>query len=145
MQIRIDEEEGQALAEKAGQVNAILLRLFASLQASSKSETEQLIWDAQKQNRLMLNRLERLGLTAPAVGLTDREDAFGRDRSTLEIPLRQLSSDKAQRYARALRECAVACREMEQERGIEDGLTEMFEDYAESAELEVFGPVGLRG
>jgi hypothetical protein len=31
----------------------------------------------------------------------------------------------------------------EQTSGIEAGLMEMFEDYVHSAELEVFGPVGM--
>jgi hypothetical protein len=44
---------------------------------------------------------------------------------------------------KALKAVAEACRQMEANRCIEDDLTEMFEVYAESVRLEVFGPKRL--
>jgi len=42
-----------------------------------------------------------------------------------------------------MRAAAVACREMEAERGIENGLAEALEDYAAGAEFEVSEPIGM--
>jgi hypothetical protein len=62
-----------------------------------------------------------------------------------DVPIELLSSPAAREYAEAIRIAAEACRKMEEERGIEDGLAEILGDYAEIAALEVYGPVGLRG
>jgi hypothetical protein len=59
------------------------------------------------------------------------------------IPLSLLSSPAARRFAETIRAAAVACQEMEAERGLVDGLAETLSDYADIAELEVFGPKGL--
>jgi hypothetical protein len=55
-----------------------------------------------------------------------------------------MTSPKAKRFAEAMHAAAVACREIEEERGIEDGLAKALEDYAAGAEFEVNGPLGLR-
>ena len=62
------------------------------------------------------------------------------------LPLTLLSSPAAQAYAAAIRAAAVACRQMEMERGIdpEDGVTCGLVSLAESAEFACYGPKGLR-
>ena len=55
-----------------------------------------------------------------------------------------LSSDKAKRFVEAMREAAEACKAMEDERGIGDGLAEMLTDFADGAEFECYGPASLR-
>ncbi|MBA3752746.1 MAG: hypothetical protein H0X01_01060 [Nitrospira sp.] len=61
-----------------------------------------------------------------------------------ETPLHLLDSPAARRFASAIREAANACKAMETERGITDGMAEVYGDWADIAEMEVFGPVGLR-
>jgi hypothetical protein len=60
-----------------------------------------------------------------------------------ETPLHLLSSEKAQRAAQKLREAAEAVLAMEEERGITDGTGELLSDWADIAEMECFGPVGI--
>jgi hypothetical protein len=137
--VNIPVEDLNAWAQKAHRTNGHLLRILTDLQAGRTEAAMQTVWNAQHVNHLLLRALVRAGADQP-----------GRDRSdesapSTETPLELLSSPAAQRFAAALRETAKACREMEAERGIEDGLTEMYDDYADAAEMEVFGPVGLRG
>lgn len=94
---------------------------------------------AQVTNNLLLQSLKHAGADDPI--FRPKLERSGNP----EIPLNLLDSSAARRYASAIRAAATACREMETERGIEDGLAEQLECFAESAELEVYGPVGLEG
>jgi len=62
-----------------------------------------------------------------------------------QVPLEIASSPRMRRYAGAIRAAAVACRAMEEERGIpvEDGVTGLLEYLAAAAEFEVYGPADV--
>ena len=55
-----------------------------------------------------------------------------------------LGTEKSQRYTRLMRDAVAAAREVDQERGYgEDGPAAVLESFAEAAELDVFGAVGV--
>src|SRR6185503_2801073 len=98
--------------------------------------------NARRLNVFVQHGLERAGADDPADA--DRIERLGEELAAEfrkePLSLERLTSPKARRFAEAIRAAATACREMEAERGIEDGLAEILSDYADGAEFEVFGP-----
>ena len=143
--MRINNEVLDAWAERLRGVNGSLLRALAALQAGRGQTAMSEIRALQQRNILLVHELERAGAApaAPHPEASAFRTALGLEAPP-ETPLRLLSSQAAERYAVAIRAAAEACRQMEMERGIEDGLTEYLDDLARSAEFEVSGPVGLR-
>ncbi len=83
-----------------------------------------------------------------AVASVDME-AAGADRpqnlpAPADVPLNLLSTEASRRYARLMREAYEAAREVDRERGYgEDGPAAVLEGFAETADLDAFGAVGM--
>lgn len=134
MEIKPDQLD--AWARFAADVNRALIQGSVSImQIDTKAISE--LFGAQRANNLLLQELKRAGARDP---IPRRRHT---DSGNPEVPLELLSSPKARRYAEAIHLAAVACREMEEERDIEDGLADQLESFAATAHLEVFGPIGL--
>ncbi len=94
--------------------------------------------------RAMLADLEN----AAAVASVDME-AVGADRpqslpAPVDVPLALLDTPASRKYARLMREAYEAAREVDHERGYgDDGPADILEGFAEAAELDAFGPVGV--
>ena len=94
--------------------------------------------------RLMLQDLEQAAAAA-AVSL----EAAGADRphglpEAAPVPLALLDTPKSRRYAKLMREAYEAAREVDQERGYgEDGPADVLEGFAEDAERDAYGAVGI--
>jgi hypothetical protein len=136
------------LARRAFRTNAALLKALGAVAARNAENAQARIGEAQQQNAVVLRQLERLGAADPAHALQVAEygEEIAATLQPAEVPIELLSSEKARRYAEAMRSAAIACREMETERygpGC-DGFAEVLEDYADTAEFEVYGPRGLR-
>lgn len=132
------------LARKAARANTRLLTAgdyLRSVKLPDKVASN--LADARQAVASIERGLEALGADDP------RREAMNRDRAAFglspmqETPLHLLSSEKAVAFAHAMRAAADACKAMEKERGIEDGLTEQLTDYADIFEMECFGPPGL--
>lgn len=99
--------------------------------------------DAEK-GRAMLRDLEEAAAAA-SVSL----EAAGADRPqalppALVVPLALLNTPKSRRYARLMREAYEAAREVDRERGYgDDGQADILEGFAEEAERDAFGAVGI--
>lgn len=147
--MKLSADKLDELAVKAYRTNSLLLHVGDYLRsvklpddvASALSTARQNVWSLK-------SGLVGLGAEDPHARLT-REDEIRITGGAYEVPrpretpLHLLNSDAAVRFARALREAAEACKAMERERGITDGLAEQLSDYADIYHLEVFGPVGL--
>jgi hypothetical protein len=59
-----------------------------------------------------------------------------------EIPLELLDTPANRHFARLLREAMQACQDVERERGIADGASEVLEDWLVQVEEELHGPTG---
>ncbi len=99
--------------------------------------------DADK-GRAMLRDLEEAAATA-SISL----EAAGADRPQalpppLAVPLALLDTPKSRRYARLMREAYDAARDVDHERGYgDDGPADVLEGFAEEAERDAFGAVGI--
>lgn len=135
-------------AEKCWRTNGELLTLKDYLRrANAPDAIQETAWNAQGRIGRLLNALQSAGADDPAHA--DLVERYGEEEAASfkrrEVSLELLSSPAAQRFAKALREAANACAEMEKERGIEDGFAEVLSDHADIYETEIFGPQGLRG
>lgn len=85
---------------------------------------------------------------AAAAASVDMEGA-GADRPRnlpppADVPLNLLSTEASRRYARLMRDAYEAALAVDQERGYgEDGPAAVLEGFAETAELDAFGAVGV--
>jgi type IV pilus biogenesis protein CpaD/CtpE len=148
--VNISQEKLDALVGEAFRTNSLLLQAESRLRQDRAEAAATLIETARRGNSSVVRSLVWAGAQDPAQKVREEQR---RERQELglpsapvkEVPLSLLSSPSAQEYAEAIRAAAEACRKMEEERGIEDGLAEILGDYAEIAALEVYGPVGLRG
>ena len=94
--------------------------------------------------RAMLRDLEEAAAAA-SVSL----EAAGADRpqslpAPLSVPLALMDTPKSRKYARLMREAYEAAREVDHERGYgDDGPADVLEGFAEEAERDAFGAVGI--
>jgi hypothetical protein len=141
------------MAQAAFRTNDYLLQVGDYLR---RTDAPGNIADALEQARRLvstvLNGLIRAGADDPLQAVIEqerqrRQEAGLPTAKEKSVPLELLSSPAAKRYAEAIRAAAVACRQMEEERyGPDcDGFAESLEDWADIAEMEVYGPKGLRG
>jgi hypothetical protein len=148
--VNIPQDKIDALADKVFRTNSLLLQASDGLRMGATDATAVLIETSLRANNSVLDGLLCVGAQDP---LRQVRKEQSRERQELglpsapakEVPLSLLSSPAAREYAEAIRAAAEACRRMEEERGIYDGLAEILGDYAEIAAMEFYGPVGLRG
>lgn len=149
--MKIPDEQLKEWAQECFQQNGRLLHAADDLRrVQAPADTQQALETVRQRNWRMLESLVRAGADDPreerARQLREAARKAGFDMPEPEpVSLSLLSSPKARRYAGAIRAAASACQEMEQERGITDGLGEILSDYADIAEMETLGPTGLQG
>jgi type IV pilus biogenesis protein CpaD/CtpE len=147
--VNIPQDKLDELADKAFRMNSLLLQAASRLRQDRAEAAATLIETARRGNSSVVRRLVWAGAQDPAQKVREEQSrerqALGLPTASVkEVPISLLSSVAAKEFAEAIRAAAAACRRMEEERGIEDGLAEILGDYAEIAEMEVYGPVGLR-
>jgi hypothetical protein len=146
--MNVPKETLDALAEKVQRVNGRLLRVADYLRhMDAPLEVQDEMEAARRANITILHALIRAGADDPQEEWREEVHRVAGLPTPGPVPLHLLSSPTAKRYAVAMRAAAIACREMETERygpGC-DGFAESLEDWADIAELEVYGPKGLQG
>jgi len=136
-------EELDAWAEDCLRLNGLLLGVMDKLRIQRESERVEELANIRQKLWKLGRQVVRSGAADPLDALPKQVERVGVEVKEAEsIPLHLLSSPKAQEFARAMRSAALACAEMERERGIYDGFAEILEDYAVGAEEEVFGKPG---
>lgn len=141
--MKLGQDKLNELAEKAHRTNALFLRAQDYLRCVNLPDQVADDIEAARRNVTSIGHgLVILGADDPQRRQT-RLDREREGRPSLETPIHLLSSEKAQRAARALQAAAAAVLEMEEERGVTDGMGEMLQDWSDILEMEVFGPRGL--
>ena len=145
--MNVPQDDLNAMAQSAFTVNGTLLHVADGLRRFSMPlDMQDELEVARSRNNALLHKLVRAGADDPLEAAQQKTSTVLNIPSQQPLTLELLTSPAAVRYARAMREAATACREMETERygaGC-DGFTESLEDWAEGAELEAFGPAGLQ-
>ena len=89
------------------------------------------------------------GLEEAAAATSVSLEAAGADRpqslpAPMSVPLALLDTPASRKYARLMREAYEAAREVDHERGYgDDGPADVLEGFAEEAERDAFGAVGI--
>lgn len=129
-------------AEQAHRVNDHLLAALTAFATNQPERALPHVQQAQTTGVLLQRSLVREGAMDP--------ECRGRDRAEETFPGRQAEALPcgsptlaARRYVDLLAQVAEACAQYEAERGIHDGMTEMYQDYASAVRLEVHGPLEL--
>lgn len=130
-------------AQQALRMSGCLLRLTTHLKTTSQhSHLPRPVQDdlttARRLSILQMRSLIRSGASDPIeaawIALTGQEPAG----EPLSEEMR--TSPKAQAYTQAIRAAAIACREMETERGTQGAFCEVLDEFADQAEQELNAP-----
>lgn len=147
--MKIELDRLNDLANSAHRANSLALQAMDALRVEQPGAASYNLAILQGKLRHIEQQLILLGADDPREAwmrsLQERRAAEGLPpiHDECDTPLHLLSSDKAQRNALTMRAAAIALRDMENERGIVDGMAERIEDLADIYGMECFGPKGL--
>lgn len=138
--MNIAQDELNAWAQTCAHANARCLAAQDALRHAEGEKAQASIEEARQAVAMLWRKLERAGAESPMPAFMAEQI---RDRA-LSVPLDLLDSPANRRYARLLRETWEALKEVEQERSIQDGASEVLEDWLVEVEEEIYGPAGVR-